>query len=451
MTDDLWMILVLLGVIIVLAVVLYNWWQERKYRKDVEFSFSQSRHDVLDERAAAPASKTSPAPVAKPPLSEEMEGWMSEPRVRHAFKREPEFTVSEAGAAPVSVQEEPAFHLDTAPDARRDAAVPEIEATIAAAPVPTTPVIVDPLPAAVPPAPIADISVAPVSDTPASEDSQPAIALPATLNMTMDLIAVVDAPDGLPLSALEDWKAEMRSFPQQTQLWAYAVSSGWLDLRHPDTHLPLRIAQLACSMQLADRAGPVDVLTLSRFEKSVEALARKLGLPVAWQGDYAAEAQAQALDAFCIAVDKAVEFHVLATQGMFHATKLRGLAEACGLHLNAQGRYELLDADAQPVFTVRNYEGKDFSADMLKSAVMTGVTFQLDIPTTRHNVQVFDHMVEVARSLASSLNGVMMDVNRKPIGDAQLDKIRQQIKTISDLMGEQGIAPGSHYASRLFN
>jgi len=183
----------------------------------------------------------------------------------------------------------------------------------------------------------------------------------------------------------------------------------------------------------------------------METLARALGLTVGWQGGYEPSEQAQSIDGFCIEVDKAVEFHVLANQGMFHATKLRGLAEACGMRLSADGRFELFNTDGQLAFSVRNYEGKPFSADMLKTAVMTGVTFQLDIPTTPNSLQVFDHMVDIAENMASSLSGSMIDVNRKAIGDAQLDKIRQQLKNISNAMAAQGITPGSSHAKRLFS
>jgi FtsZ-interacting cell division protein ZipA len=88
---------------------------------------------------------------------------------------------------------------------------------------------------------------------------------------------------------------------------------------------------------------------------------------------------------------------------------------------------------------------------MLKTAVMTGVTFQLDIPTTSNNLQVFERMVELARTMAGSLSAGLIDVNRKPIGDVQLDKIRQQLKNISNAMAAQGIAPGSSHAKRLFS
>ena len=121
------------------------------------------------------------------------------------------------------------------------------------------------------------------------------------------------------------------------------------------------------------------------------------------------------------------------------------------MQLSDDGRFELFNSEGQLEFSVRNYEGKPFSADMLKSAVMTGVTFQLDIPTTPHSLRVFDHMVEVASNMAASLSGSLIDVNRKPIGDVQLDKIRQQLKNISTAMAVQGIVPGSSHAKRLFS
>jgi FtsZ-interacting cell division protein ZipA len=121
------------------------------------------------------------------------------------------------------------------------------------------------------------------------------------------------------------------------------------------------------------------------------------------------------------------------------------------MQLSEDGRFELYNTAGQLEFSVRNYEGKPFSAEMLKSAVMTGMTFQLDIPTTPNSLQVFDHMVDIARNMAGSLSASLIDVNRKPIGDVQLDKIRQQLRNISNAMGAQGIIPGSSHAKRLFS
>lgn len=478
--SDLWMILVLLGVSIVLAVVVFNWWQEKKYRRDVEYRFSHTRGDVLDSDTAA--VKTSEAAVdglkKEPPkktntdkhvVSEDVEGWMSEPRVRQSTKVEPDFTVGESAKAKINAATTATFDKNGLNLNKQPAQPPaqpkvtpskaestkaessKIEPTIAATPELNAPVAQsfdEPAPVFEPP--VLDF---PPAEAPVATVEEP--LLPAAVHPSMDWVGLIDAPLGVMLAELEDMQAEVRTFPQHATLWAQSSTTGdWQDVLALDAKAlqdQTPASQVACSLQLADRGGPVDEETLKRFQKSIETLARALGLTVNWQGGYEPSTQAQSIDAFCIEVDKAVEFHVLANQGMFHATKLRGLAEACGMQLSADGRFELFNTDDQLAFSVRNYEGKPFSAEMLKTAVMTGVTFQLDIPTTPNNLQVFDHMVDIAASMASSLSASMIDVNRKAIGDAQLDKIRQQLKNISNAMAAQGITPGSSHAKRLFS
>lgn len=456
--SDLWMILVLLGVSIVLAVVAFNWWQEKKYRRDVEYRFSQTRVDVLDGGAPAVTSE-------KNKSAEEVEGWMSEPRVRQSAKFEPSFSVEPS--KPATVASEP---LDRASVTKlaADLQVTQVQQTASQAIKPQQP-------KQAPAAPVASqepLAFAARSETEDATDDaaelpeqpqlveipQAVLVLPPAVNPAMDLIGVIAAPLGIAVIELADLQAEVSTFPQHAALWALnevlSTHANWLDLLDPHAaalHAQSSVTQVVCGLQLADRGGPVDADTLKRFQKSMETLARQLGLQVEWQGQHPPAEQAQIIDAFCIEVDKAVEFHVLAGQGMFHATKLRGLAEASGLRLSEQGRFELITSDGHLAFSVRNYEGKPFSAEMLKTAVMTGVTFQLDIPTTPNNVQVFDHMIEVARGIAHSLGGSMIDVNRKPIGDTQLSKIRQQLKTISSAMAEKGILPGSSHAKRLFS
>jgi FtsZ-interacting cell division protein ZipA len=482
--SDLWMILVLLGVSIVLAVVVFNWWQEKKYRRDVEYRFSHTRGDVLDSDAAAvktadvaqaDVQKKSPlkkVDIDKHELSEDVEGWMSEPRVRQSTqptKIEPDFTVGESAKAKVNAATTATFdkkglnlHKQPAQPPVQPKVTPskaesaktefyKVEPSIAAKPEMSAPVAQSfDEPAPVFEQPVLDF---PPAEAPVATVEEP--LLPAAVHPSMDWVGLIDAPLGVMLAELEDMQAEVRTFPQHATLWAQSSTTGdWQDVLALDAKAlqdQTPASQVACSLQLADRGGPVDEETLKRFQKSMETLARALGLTVNWQGGYEPSTQAQSIDAFCIEVDKAVEFHVLANQGMFHATKLRGLAEACGMELSADGRFECFNTDGQLAFTVRNYEGKPFSAEMLKTAVMTGVTFQLDIPTTPNNLQVFDHMVDIAASMASSLSASMIDVNRKAIGESQLDKIRQQLNNISNAMAAQGIMPGSSHAKRLFS
>ncbi|MFD1121241.1 cell division protein ZipA C-terminal FtsZ-binding domain-containing protein [Methylophilus flavus] len=482
--SDLWMILVLLGVSIVLAVVVFNWWQEKKYRKDVEYRFSHTRTDVLDGEVSgslkANAAQKSPAEKSstadKNSVAEDVEGWMSEPRVRQSAKFEPEFTVGDGQKAkPATAQTQSStvpnkpnneVRPAPAPQPSTFKADPKVEPSISALQQqaeqeasnsfsePQAPVFEQHAAAYTQPAYDETESEPEFQDLPTPETVL-SITLPPVLHTAMDWVGVIDAPLGVMLVELEDLQAEARTFPHHATLWAQSASAAtWLDVLAMDAaamqnQVPL--SQVVCSLQLADRGGPVDQETLKRFQKSMETLARALGLTIHWQGGYEPSQQAQAIDAFCIDVDKAVEFHVLAGQGMFHATKLRGLAEASGMQLSADGRFELFNHQGELEFSVRNYEGKPFSGEMLKTTVMTGVTFQLDIPTTSDSLQVFDRMVELARNMAGSLSASLIDVNRKPIGDPQLDKIRQQLKNISNAMAAQGITPGSSHAKRLFS
>ncbi|AKR43309.1 cell division protein ZipA C-terminal FtsZ-binding domain-containing protein [Methylophilus sp. TWE2] len=453
--SDLWMILVLLGVSIVLAVVVFNWWQEKKYRRDVEYRFSHTRGDVLDTESSSKEKESFKRNAAeKQAVSEEVEGWMSEPRVRQSPKVEPDFSVSQATSSKKPVGDKNGLNLNKQPGSNPSSNPDHFGSSI-------QPVVA---PVAEIPSLVAQESIPEVAQLPEENEFEPLSAprvvaenpaLPSAVHTAMDWVGLIDAPLGVMLAELEDMQAEVRTFPQHATLWAQSSISGdWQDVLSLDAKAmqdQTPASQVACSLQLADRGGPVDEETLKRFQKSMETLARALGLTVSWQGGYEPSQQAQSIDAFCIEVDKAVEFHVLANQGMFHATKLRGLAEACGMQLSDEGRFELFNTLGQLEFSVRNYEGKPFSADMLKSAVMTGMTFQLDIPTTPNSLQVFDHMVEIAQNMASSLSGSLIDVNRKPIGDVQLDKIRQQLRNISNAMAAQGIVPGSSHAKRLFS
>jgi FtsZ-interacting cell division protein ZipA len=186
----------------------------------------------------------------------------------------------------------------------------------------------------------------------------------------------------------------------------------------------------------------------------VETIGLDLSTHVEWQGAGDPLNHAVTLDQFCIEVDKTVGFHLLANNGAsFHATKLRGLVEAQGLSLGNDGRFHHNQKvpPHQLEFALKNYEGNPFSAEMLKSSVMHGVTFQLDIPTAKNSAEVFDNMVNIAKSIAKSLDASIVDDNKKVLGDIQLEKIRQQLKVINATMIAKGIIPGSPQALRLFS
>jgi FtsZ-interacting cell division protein ZipA len=87
----------------------------------------------------------------------------------------------------------------------------------------------------------------------------------------------------------------------------------------------------------------------------------------------------------------------------------------------------------------------------LRSSVLKSITFQIEIPKVSNSEQVFNQMILIAQKMASSLGAQLVDDNQKPLGDLQVEKIRQQLKVIHATMVARGVMPGSPASMRLFS
>lgn len=208
--------------------------------------------------------------------------------------------------------------------------------------------------------------------------------------------------------------------------------------------------QVACSLQLADRGGPVLRNTLNKFQFAVEDAGLTLNAHVEWQGSGDAMQRAIELDQFCIEVDQLISVHVVEANTPIHGTKFKGLAEASGMLLNSDGKFHY-DVNETLLFTATDINNVPFTAESLRSNVLKGITFQVEIPKVNNCEQVFNQMMIISQKAASSLNAHLVDDNQRQIGDIQTEKIRQQLKVIHATMVARGIMPGSPASMRLFN
>ncbi len=208
--------------------------------------------------------------------------------------------------------------------------------------------------------------------------------------------------------------------------------------------------QVACSLQLADRGGPVLRNTLNKFQFAVEDAGLTLNAHVEWQGSGDAMQRAIELDQFCIEVDQLISVHVVEADTPIHGTKFKGLAEASGMLLNSDGKFHY-DVNETLLFTATDINNVPFTAESLRSNVLKGITFQVEIPKVNNCEQVFNQMMIISQKTASSLNAHLVDDNQRQIGDIQTEKIRQQLKVIHATMVARGIMPGSPASMRLFN
>jgi hypothetical protein len=219
-----------------------------------------------------------------------------------------------------------------------------------------------------------------------------------------------------------------------------------------DAHDTGRYFEWAVAIQLADRRGAISDSELSRFVDGVQQLAQQTAASLELPSRGETVMRAARLDEFCAGVDIQFVLHVVeASGGVFAGTKLRGVAEAAGLALEADGVFRARDDDGGELFTVANLGAERLEADSIKSLATHGLTLSLDVPRVTDGTLAFDRMLATARQLSGALGGVLVDAQRAPLADAMVDAIRAKTAELQQRMREADIVPGSVRALRLFS
>ena len=210
--------------------------------------------------------------------------------------------------------------------------------------------------------------------------------------------------------------------------------------------------EVAACLLLANRGGPVSRPELDSFQRLVSEVAAALGAAHA-RIDAAAEAdRAEALDRFCADFDVQIGLTILKSElGQIAGTRLRGVAEAAGFRINAAGHFEHAQEETgAAMYTLQNYTQEPFTIESLRKMSTPGVVFVLDVPRVSDPVRVFDQMRMAAKRMTKTLEGVLVDDNRRPITDTSLAAIRAQVQVTATALREAHIDPGGPRALRLF-
>lgn len=204
-------------------------------------------------------------------------------------------------------------------------------------------------------------------------------------------------------------------------------------------------------LQLADRAGPISEVNVSKFRDLVLDFASQVHATAECPDIVATHDKAIKLDKFCADVDVMIGINIISKdEGAFVGTKIRALAEASGFKLDTDGIFKYRDESNNILFTLSNYESAPFLPENMKSLTTHGVTFLLDVPRVAHGERVFDQMTHLAKIFSNTLGGIMVDDNRVPLSDSGILKSKQQLGEIQSAMKKNHINAGSPSALRLF-
>ena len=429
--SDLKIALIVLGALIIAGVLVYNWLQERKLRDEVSREFIVPQKDVLADDFYIDTDAY---------VEKELAG------VSDKMK-------STTHAIPVKIRDEPAM-------AEPVFAVLDdnvlIEATIQA-----------------------DVKTFATNKTPFNESAENAFIsstdrqaqlqqesivkadlhqktqgiqanLPSVIHPQIDLTAILYATKNIGVNEMQVLKTTITDIGLSTMLHGLDSEDKWHLLG--ESAPSANFKQVACSAQLADRGGPIAKNLLNKFQFAVEDSGLELNAHVEWQGSGDALQRAIELDQFCIEVDQMISVHIAQTDSPIHGTKFKGLAEANGLTLTANGKFQSVsNGKDEPLFVLIDTNNQPFTAENLRTNVLKSVTFQIEIPKVANCEQVFNQMIIMAQKMATSLNARLVDDNQRLLGDLQIEKIRQQLKVIHATMVARGIMPGSPASMRLFS
>lgn len=211
-------------------------------------------------------------------------------------------------------------------------------------------------------------------------------------------------------------------------------------------------SELAACMLLADRAGAATRDDVEQFLQLI-AHVSPAALGTAAMPNIADEtARADALDRICADLDVQVGLTILRSDlGQIAGTRLRGVAEAAGFRLNANGKFDYVQEETgAALFSMQNYKAEAFTVESLRLLSTPGVVLVLDVPRVLDPVKVFDQLRLIAKRMTQTLEAVLVDDNRRPLGDAALAEIRGQVQATVAALRAIGIDPGSPRALRLF-
>ena len=440
---ELQMGLIGLGCVAVVGVVAYNKWQEYRHRKLAEKVLDVHHADVLLEEAVRERPVAGPAAsdadlfetaAASPSAGREAPPFDGEP-VLHHDRIEP---VLRFETEPAEESVDPAADVIDAIDAIDDIAPPKIPKE----PEHDPESLPEPVPALAPEATRVQADAhREVGDVP-----EPTHLLSPQVDFIAAFEVVEPAASYQILESQANVLARIRKpvhwlgFNETTREWDVIVDDGQSAYR-----------RIRVGLQLVDRQGPASDGELSVFAVAMQDLAEEMMAIASLPARPAALQMAAELDAFCASVDIQIGINVISQGQVFAGTKLRALAEAAGMVIDAERRFVRCDEDGNVLYVLLNQENLGFSTESMKTMTTHGLTFLLDVPRVAHGERVFNQMVELARRFADVLRGSLVDDNRRPLSEGALEPIRKQVAQFQSTMAAHGLPAGGSLARRLFS
>ncbi len=217
------------------------------------------------------------------------------------------------------------------------------------------------------------------------------------------------------------------------------IDGGWEAITHGGIY-----KALTAGVQLAGRSSALNELEYSEFVQRLRQISDDLDADPDVPDMAEVMVNARSLHHFVTEYDAKLSVNVQSNGAPWSVTTLLAALERQGFDVRPEGRLVMPDGDGGVLFSLSTNV-------TLAEEITNRLTLLLDVPVVSPARDGFGAMVACARSLATRLDGTVVDDGGQPLSEAALNEIAGQLESFYADMEAADIPAGSTRALRLFN
>ena len=156
-------------------------------------------------------------------------------------------------------------------------------------------------------------------------------------------------------------------------------------------------------LQAVSRNGLATTQELEQFGEQVNSFAEKMNASLLLTDVETFLNVARPLDELCARVDQTIAMH-LVSRGSISGTELRAAVENLGFELGVDGAFRLPNEEGEPLFTLVTLDNTPFTASLLSSQAYRGFSMLFDITHVPAGEKQFNRFMDLAVKLSSTLS-----------------------------------------------
>ncbi|GHA00719.1 hypothetical protein GCM10008090_07120 [Arenicella chitinivorans] len=279
---------------------------------------------------------------------------------------------------------------------------------------------------------------------------------PKTSSMVTELVARIKNPGPIEQQGLLGlFRKHDFKFHRKVHIYGLnELTDMWRDI---EFELPsARFTELGVSIQLADREGAMSKKELHDFQQMVLEFTNAYDAPFEFSMDLdEALAQAAALDKLGRRYDSMAVLNVVPrSKSGFRMADIESCARDLMMSTDKNGIFMKTEGHKSNMTVLYRLACTDgtgqFGITVSSAAPVHDLVVYMNVPTTNDPERVFEAMVKDANSLATWLDGKVVDRVGKVMTQRSYSTLMQQVSDIAFSMQQDGLTPGDAVSKKLF-